>query len=455
MARKYLMTWEGSPAYRWVKMYHGQRYRISCDDLKTPRTKEESYQRANGWWSSQLAKLMVPTIAPERLEAVNDIARKIDYAANYQPELVPTLEAVKREILAEPPGEIILDDASTIARNIQTARLMGVVVPPDLDPTILQHLFGDRRLWTERLSRVQKTEKNKTIGYQVERFLEEQRHHQSPSTHKDLANHLRRLMTTPVWAKETSVETIDEATVSRHYTWLMEQHLVSANHNKNLGFFRRFVQWLWESGLLADLPRNLKRKDHRKKRVYQEIRQFSGVKETLSSLPHPYRLWALLAVNCGMTPCDLGATMWEQIDIAHWTLTRRRVKRKNDPHSPTVRYKLFPETAAELKKLPHRKGLLFKTTNGKPMYETRYRENGNAARKDMFGKKWRQLKVEIPLGKFRSIGASALNTDKLYRQYVELYLAHAPQGITAQHYAAESDEPFFEALEYLRKTVLG
>ncbi len=457
MGRKFSMSWEGSPNYRWVKMFRGHRYRVSCDDLKSPRTKEGSYQAANDWWQSQLARLRVETIDPERAEQLDALALKLSYAANHAPELVPALEATQQHIRQEPPGEIILDDDTTIRKNLDMARMMGIVVPPDLDPTILQQLFGDRRLWTERLSRVRKTEKDKTISYQLDKFLTEQRQQQKPATHKELALYLKRLMSTEIWTAETSAETIDEQTVTRHYTWLLSQKFSSARHNKVLGFFRRFVEWLWSNKVLADIPRNLKRRNHRKKIVHQEIRQFPNVKETIESLPTPYRLWALLGLNCGMTAADLGVTIWQQIDETHWTLTRRRAKTGENPKTPTVKYKLWPETIAELKKLPRRMGLLFQTSTGKLMYQTFYTDTGGVKIKDLLSLYWKRLdpKPDIPLGKFRSIGTTALKRDKLFRQYEDYYLAHAPRTIADQNYGAEADEPFFEALDFIRKTVLN
>jgi hypothetical protein len=100
------------------------------------------------------------------------------------------------------------------------------IVPPDLDPNVMQHLFGDRRLWQERLSGHRQTEADKTIGYQLDQFLQEQRPQQKPATHRELAKSLKRLFDTDVWAKETSVENIDGQTVTRHYMWLVSKNFV-------------------------------------------------------------------------------------------------------------------------------------------------------------------------------------------------------------------------------------
>lgn len=396
-------------------------------------------------------------VEPERAEQLDALAQKIEFAANEAPELVNNLEAVKQQVLSEPPGELVLDDASVIGENLELAQLMGIVVPPDVDPAVLQHFFGDRRHWQERLKRNRTTATNKTVGYQLERFLDEQRHRQKPHTYKELARNLRRLLKTNVWAAETSVDSIDEQTVSRHYLWLVSQDFAPSRHNKLLGFFRRFVEWLWGNGFLADRPRNLKRRDHRKKIKHRDIRRHAPekVKKTVESLPWPYNLWALLGLNCGMTERDLGMTEWRQINQKQWTLTRRRGKLEDNPKAPTVTYKLWPETIAELKRLPHRSGLLFITSTGQPYYETKFGDNNEASIKDLFSTYWRRIepKPDIALGSFRSIGATGLKSDKLFAQYKDYFLANVPSGIADRHYSAESDEPFFEALDHIRRYI--
>jgi integrase len=330
---------------------------------------------------------------------------------------------------------------------------MGVTVPDDLDPTVLQQLFGDRRLWQERLSKYKRTEANRTVGYQLDRHLEEQRTKQQPATHAEYRAYLKRTLESPVWSEKTAIDTIDEDTVRRHYLWLVSQKFGPDRHNKLLGFFRRFILWLDSSNLLDRLPKNLKLKEHRKKPQHKAVRVFEGVKEVVNGLDSPYRLWALLGLNCGMTEADLGETTWNQIDTKKWILTRRRAKTGDNPNSPTVRYKLWPETTKELKALPHRTGLLFVTKTGQPLYSSRYDEQGTPKIKDLLKLYWNRLapKPAIPLGKFRSIGATALRANNLYRTFDFHFLADVPPDIASKHYSAENDAAFFEALNWIRQ----
>src|SRR5690349_5508451 len=70
MPRDYLMSWEGAPNFRWVKMRNGVRYKVTCTELKAPRTKEGSAAAANAWWRKKLVELEGD---PERVEKVRRI----------------------------------------------------------------------------------------------------------------------------------------------------------------------------------------------------------------------------------------------------------------------------------------------------------------------------------------------------------------------------------------------
>ncbi|MHB8971085.1 MAG: hypothetical protein ACYC3X_14360 [Pirellulaceae bacterium] len=455
MPPKCLMSWEGHPNYRWVKMYRGKRYRVNCDDLNVPRSKQESRQAANEWWRKTLLTLQTKHVVDEeQAQFLADLSVKIDCAANNDPELLSELKKFEQQAKEARPDMMPLENEKQIDARVAASRLFGVVVPDDLDPIVLQSLFGSGHIWPERLAKHRKTETNKTVGHQLEKFLEEVRTVQKPRTHLELSAYLKRTLGTDIWASETSVESVDEQTVARHYQWLFQQNFSPGRHNKVIGFFRRFVEWLYTVALLEKMPRNLYLKKHRRKVVHKGIKTFDNVRPFIDGLKMPYRLWALLGVNTSMTNADMGQTTWEQIDQERWILTRRRAKTGDDPHTPTVHYELWPETVDALKQLPNRKGLLFTTENGKPMYGSFYRDDGTVAVKDLFGTYWQRNfdpKPPIPLGKFRSIGATMLKRHEHYRQYGELFLCNVPTAIIDKNYGAEFDNPFFKALRFIRK----
>ena len=282
MGRALKMSWEGPPNFRWVKMHKGVRYRVSCDELGAPRTKADSYQAANLWWEHKLVEIGAAPAVPERQEALAEIERKITWAATHDPDLLQGLKRTKALIETEAPGELVPDDGATIEQNIASLRALGAFVHDDLDPEVLQHFFGDRRLWEDRLKRANVVERQRTVGHNLDQFLSEQRHQQKPATHKELSAYLRKLTeNSTVWTAETEAATINEQTVAKHLSWLTSKNYGWRRHNKLLGFFRRFVAWLWHQKQIDDLPRNLKLKEHRKKRIHKAVKRHNTIHDVM------------------------------------------------------------------------------------------------------------------------------------------------------------------------------
>lgn len=482
MPAKPLMSWEGHPQYRWVKMKGGVKYRVTCAELDLPRnkwTKDGSYLHANDWWRKKLTELDQNgrELDPEKLEAIQSIDRLIDWAASNDPAEVLRLKEKRQAIEKSATDSIPLPDQEVIEERLQLAAMFGIHVPEDTDPTILQDIFGDRRINQDRLKRHHKVKEEQTVGYALDLFLEQLRLKQEPGTYSEV-DHALRAIPEGVWSRETDVSTISQKTVLAHYGWLAGLNLVPGSHNKRLGFFRRFVTWLYEQHMIETLPRNLKSKDQRKKVEHVEVTTFDGIKEFVDGLPVRLRTWAMLCLNCGMTAADLGKLFWADgklklgdtvgvgqdsikimglIDATTWTIRRRRAKTGKNPKTPTVTYKLWPETIALLKDLPRDRQLVFVTETGSPLHVSKYTETtkskSKAVRKDLFGDYWRGQR--IPLGKLRSIAANALYGDVLYRQYKDYFLAHKPNTMADKHYGKEKDDPFFRALDYIRTELFG
>jgi hypothetical protein len=115
MARKYLMTWDGEPNFRWQKMRQGQWYRVSCEALGLPRahwTKELSYQAANDWWTKQnqpspLSQTMrdtVGSIPVDRLKTMveqGEVAKAILAADGNVDELLADVDGLVADVLTD------------------------------------------------------------------------------------------------------------------------------------------------------------------------------------------------------------------------------------------------------------------------------------------------------------------------------------------------------------------
>jgi integrase len=482
MPAKFLMSWEGSPQYRWVKQKDGVKHRVTCVELNLPQkkwTKEDSYLYANDWWRKKLLGLgqTTPELDPEKLKAIQIVDRLIDWAASNDPAEVPKLREQRKAIEQSDPDSLPLLDQEVIDERVQIAAQFGIHIPQGTDALVLQDIFGNRRIHQDRLKRHGKVKEEQTVGYCLDLFLEQLRLKQEPATHQEI-NDLLRAIPESVWSREMNVEAISEQTVLGHYRWLAGLNLGAGSHNKRLGFFRRFVVWLYEQRMIENLPRNLKSKDHRRKLDHEEVKTFDQIKEFVDQLPATLRTWAMLCLNCGMTAADLGSLFWADnaltlgdsiavgqekakvmglIDANSWSIRRRRSKTGKNPKTPTVTYKLWPETIALLKELPRHSPLVFVTENGSPMYVSKYTETtkskSKVSRKDLFGDYWRGQRIN--LGKLRSVAADMLYGHELYRQYKDYFLAHKPNTMADKHYGKEKDDPFFRALEFIRKSIFG
>jgi integrase len=467
-------SFEGKPAYRWRKGFqHGGHkvWYVLCRALKPneiPKpnygylglpesmwTEPDSQNAANLWWDKKKKQLAIESV-PEELATID---KKIAFASIYRNEELEHLQKVKREILKsakqEPDDrEAVLDDETEIQEQIKIAGLFGITVPQDLDPIAASSIFGKQKVWEDRLSTIPTTPKDKTFKYELENFLDDIKTNMKPQSYRDVAAYLKKVK--DHFGESFDCSTINEATIDLHYKWLKNQAMEGASKNKRLGMFRRFVKWLWKKKTIEIEPRNLIEKVHRTKVVTKAVKKYHGVKEEIARLPKRNQLWALLGLNCGMTQADLGQLTWEMIDMKNGTLTRKRVKTEDKQKTPTVTYKLFPETMKLLKELENKKGLVFQTKDGKPLYSTYFDEQGNAKKKDLISLYWKRTKNPKPtisLSRYRSIGATTLKENEIFRQYREYFLGHGASTVADKFYAAEADDPFFRALDFIHAKI--
>src|SRR6516165_3860887 len=80
--RKYLMSWIGTQR-RWMKMYRGKRYAVSCRQLGCEPTREASWREANAWW--QQTKAGIDRAAPGHplQPLLDELGRKESWARRH------------------------------------------------------------------------------------------------------------------------------------------------------------------------------------------------------------------------------------------------------------------------------------------------------------------------------------------------------------------------------------
>ena len=158
-----------------------------------------------------------------------------------------------------------------------------------------------------------------------------------------------------------------------------------------------------------------------------------------------------------MTNADIGELRKDMVKEGY--LTRRRVKTGDHAHVPTVTYRLWAETLALLDRFKSDDPeLWFVTERGTPLV-TGWIEDGKPRKKDLISNTWQNWKAihkcPIPLCKFRSVAATALESHPHYGRYTSYFLGHSPISLKDRHYAAPSQAVFDEALEWLRGELIA
>ncbi len=438
MPRKNLMSWEGKPNFRWVKMYKGVRYRVSCEELRSPLyTEEGSRKLANEWWLKKQQSLDGPSPTRILLDAVErhyeqKKPQPLDGVENYVAEVLRRL----REKGVE------LDDKRTAEAIIG----VGPIDEESRRVAILSHVVG-------KLDTKQTTTRDATLKFWAEKFLENEARGMKPVSFTEL-----RLLTEELVreiGEDKDVGSIDAAAVEEQYRRIRDSGISDGRKKKKWGFFRRLVRYLYEHDR-CNLPKNLDSKSFtvraKKVRKYDHAR----VREVLEKIPSRLKLYALLGLNTGMTNADVGRLRKDQIDFVGGTLTRKRGKTEAYDDVPTVTYKLWPETAELLRECwSDHEIFVLTSSRGTALVTSSYGEGTDTNKKDLIVRQWAKEKISIPLKAFRSISATALESHSHYGRYVSHFLGHSPRSVKDKHYAAPSQPLFDEIMIWLRTEVLG
>ncbi len=280
------MTWE-APKLRWRKLHRGKLYIVSCRALGVPETKADSYLAANAWWATRRAEIdgSHPVRPNDDLLTEMELRRDVCRRLGAEPEAgdLDDRIALVRAMGDEPRAEVeqtlydleVLgkefgDDSATDAR-IAIARRNGIDVPDGTDPSVLDYLFGDRRLRLDRevsnhLDRLQSSAGEahgaRAVAAQVDRYLglERVRVEAGQLSVSEFDTIRRCLHAFRDWIGGD--EPIDRLDAERLEAWW--SHLVGLSDSieykkKKLRYVRAFILWLAEKGLTRmALPESLR-----------------------------------------------------------------------------------------------------------------------------------------------------------------------------------------------------
>lgn len=320
MPRKFLMSWEGEPHCRWVKMYRRTRYRVACADLGLPReywTKDQSYQAANSWWQRKHAELVAASLAAHpHAELLAELTQKLDYTQQHglHYEAVLLAEQVGDVKATSPADDFAgLMDAET-ARRLDGARLLGVTIPDDLDPIALDMLFGPGRIWQDRFKRQPKVSADRTMGGQAAAWTAQKVEEacsgvRSASGTASLQYCIAHFVA--FTGASTPVESLDFDLWHRWYVNCQKQ-LSARDKSPTSGWTvdyaqkvfttaRSFVRWMYAREVIQNLPRNLADRTYSFERPAAPIPTFTNetVRKLIAAATGQHRLHLLLMLNCG------------------------------------------------------------------------------------------------------------------------------------------------------------
>jgi hypothetical protein len=430
MPRQYEMSFEGPPAYRWVKMYKGTRYRVTCEELGAMvYTKEATYRLANEWWRKKLAELD----GPRRLrEARADHLADRAAAVGVELGLLGTKDRLREAVT----DEALLERALARVDELKARVVEAAARAPAAGFGLEEH--AGRFLALERA-------RGKAAG-----------------TYGDLAHHVNKLQKDCPLLRVADVRRVNESTVSSFYAWLRnDSGKAPVVQRKLWNYFRRLVRFLWGEGLIV-LPRNLDARIFSFDAGPGKVKTYplAEVRAMLKDLPDRLRLYALLALNCGMLGVDMAAMRHEELSDGR--VRRKRTKTRKGENVPEVEYVLWPETLALLEKYPRtHEELVLTSRTGTPLWKAEVRD-GRTKKYDLVALQWhrgrgegRAHKPPITLKALRAVSATTLESHPQHGRFTSLFLGHAPASIKDRHYAAPPQALFDEAVLWLRGQVLG
>ena len=461
MPRMKCAGWDRSNT-RWVKMFKGKRYRITCEELKLPKsewTKEGSIALAKKWWLQKLGELnsqenKLPQMPKELREYIEKLKRRGNILKTEGKNSTLYDERLKEVFNLIREGEFDIPEidpiVSKIALNLDV--VSGGQMLEDLGVTSLNALLGENYFWRELEDKYEKIDQIQTIGYWLNKFKNGKFSNDEASTiirENCFYDEIFSLKHNgqKLFAKEMSINCINEQKISDVYQAYKLMELDSDTKKKRWFWFKKFIRHILEhAGQAPNQPRNLDSRDFVFSKTNSNDKpktDLKVIKKFISSLPDHLKLYALLALNCAMNNVDIALLEHRQIDLRKKTLTRKRIKTIGWDNVPTVTYYLWDETIELLKKTMNKNSKYVLTdAAGEVLYFTG-KKDGIATLYDKVGVQWRDYfrrnkNKKYTLKDFRFFGADLLGMNPLHMPYKEAFLGHSLKSVAERNYSSKN-----------------
>jgi len=458
MPRIIRLTWRNS-SRSWQKKYRGKVYYFSF-------TRSQYSEAWTAWLKKkseidQHEKLVQLSEQEDELEALWQ---------RWRANAVALIEA------SEPEGgtEKLAIAQRSLAVAVEIADAIqnhGSQSPPpkvfDFEPPLELDDAADlrpshRKFW-KRAGLPANIEPKKSVGHNLDEYLAEKTREAEAgqASAGTLRNNIKRLRNFEEWIEpERDASTIEAKTLADYRSFLLTRYTSAATAKSDLVAVKAFLLWLYQRGVLQELPRNFTDKSLSIKVKTKEVEIFGlqELRELLAKATGRIKLYLLLAVNCGYLSADISHLRHSEVDWENGRITRRRTKTKDRSENvPKVTYELFPETFALLKEFRSTHAdLVLVNQHGSPLAHI-CRKDGKNIQTDTISKAVRAfrlqngLSADLPMKNLRTTAASMINNEPRFRGLGELFLGHAPRSIAAKHYFRVDEHTLDEPLAWLRE----
>lgn len=500
MPRVYKMSWDGQQL-RWVKMYRGKRYSVSCSVLDAPPTKDGGRELANAWWTRKRTEIDAADLSKPRVPLpLEDVAAA---SLGVPPDLFGNVRLMLEQALLREEGErragkplgaalsgigadrkgdveIVIDDTPEDAETIRRREVMVLLEKllfgesPKLPQHVAEQLPPARVHQLETGAKAIRGEtvapKEQTIRAHVDSWIAVHKQlvtiGELSAARLDVVRHHAQTFIDFI-GPDAAASGIDALALQSYYehalSKIAEGTWSRAYCHDLFGSVRRFVRWLAEQGTIP-MPPNIAARFRFGSKV-QEIETWTvdEVHHVLGKASDRMRLYLLLMLNVGATQQDISDLADCEVNWTEGRVTRKRSKTKGKKNVPTVNYPLWPETLRLLRKNRSGQERVLLANTGRPLVRKEMRKDGKLHASDTiavsFFQLQRRMKFRKNLKQLRKTSASLLEghtvqlpsgeTVNPFAGCVSLFLGHAPASMKDRHYAKPPQRLFDSAVQWL------
>lgn len=424
MARQNLAGhWEKKPAYRWVKMVDGNRWRLLCRARKPGEekvrtgwlglpedqwTEARSQDAANEWWKKEFPKAAVQN--PEAATRFVDDMQKL-------------FRAMKRTGIP------------TDGTAIPLIRQLWSHIDKIQDPTPATTL-NSLGHWRDVYLKSKRTDGERTAG----RF-------------DNLRRAIRKL-----------VDSIGEQSPVTALDWIAWDKFVESlklapsTKRDTVSDCREFCRYLERRNIIPEIATKAETKVtvHANAIEHFTLDELKGIVKKSTGM---LKTFVLLFCNCGFRQIDVATLIPSQIKGGY--IIRQRAKTEGTK-APTVAWKLWPETLAAIKEFGNKTGLLF-TYEGRTWVLEGAGEEGKRKRDDIFRRElWKPFakihKPRLSADSIRGSCANLLKTDSEFTNQLSIqikYMGQSPSGVALKHYIDPPQPDLDKAVMFLHDKLFG